>query len=49
MKIIRGTPSRVASRHTASVCTSTPSTALTTNTARSTTRSAARTSPRKSA
>ena len=33
----------------ASVCTSTPSTALTTNTARSTTRSAARTSPRKSA
>ena len=48
-KIMRGRPSRSASRQMASVCTSTPSTALTTKTARSTTRSAARTSPTKSA
>ena len=46
---MRGTPRRAASRQIAAVCTSTPSTADTTNTARSTTRRAAMTSPRKSA
>ena len=42
---MRGTPSPAARRHAASVWTSTPSTALTTNTARSAMRSAADTSP----
>src|SRR3954471_14190690 len=46
---MRGRPSWAAIRHTISVCTSTPSTALTTNTARSATERAAETSGRKSA
>ena len=41
MKTMRGMPSSAASRQIASACTSTPSTALTTKTARSTTRRAA--------
>ena len=45
----RGSPSSSAMRHTISVCTSTPSIADTTNTARSAARSAAATSLTKSA
>ena len=45
----RGRPSSAASSQAASVWASTPSTALTTMTARSTTEQAARTSPKKSA
>jgi hypothetical protein len=48
-KTMRGTPSRDASFQIRSVWASTPSTALTTNTARSATRNAASTSPSKSA
>ncbi len=49
MKTMRGRPSSAAVRHSAEVCTSTPSTALTTNTARSATRMPATASFSKSA
>ena len=48
-KTMRGRPSSAHRRQTTSVCTSTPSTALTTKTARSATLRAASTSPMKSA
>ncbi len=48
-KTSRLSPSSPASRHAARVCDSTPSTALTTSTTRSTTEQAALTSPKKSA
>ena len=48
-KTRRGRPSSAARAQAASVCASTPSTALTTTTTRSTTEQAARTSPKKSA
>ncbi len=49
MNTMRGTFIRFAIFHKASVCTCTPSTALTTNTARSHARNAAIASPTKSA
>ena len=49
MNTMRGRPRSAAIRHTTSVWTSTPSTALTTNTARSATERAAATSGTKSA